>query len=478
MAKPKTKPEALEQEQAKQTHSIPSMRADPLELPTEPAAQAPAAEQAPAPEPAAEQVPAPEPAADGIPETQEDSPVADAPAAPAPVPLSVRIKEALGTVDRMDRTLLCKQLKVPILDFDEVVGKLIESKEIKEDGKSLYLPLSPEERLEYQALLAASKRDSQIEAIRRIVEERKYREDYPNLNAFLETEYGMNERKYERRKVKKKIDAMMLDKGIKFPRATNQSMTDTLNTVDHDADLFVAVVSEYIKGKQTGKRLKEIAAKHKAEFERLAALRKTVPDVRTLEIADLDKLKGKTRQYIDKQGWEEIGNVGVKAYLQDKQFVPQDTALLKVARGSDLTALVTWLLESSKVWEDRKAWDQRKAELEKERKALEREGIRKGFDKTAPKPDEPKPDEPKPDDKPEPDADEDKPDEDKPDRIGSLQIGDDATARAESEVFRSVSAVDRLRKLLVCGRWDAGAKDALARGVAVLVLPELGGCRE
>jgi hypothetical protein len=57
--------------------------------------------------------------------------------------------------------------------------------------------------------------------------------------------------------------------------------------------------------------------------------------------------------------------------------------------------------------------------------------------------------------------------------LGTLRIGPDAVAKAESEVFPSVSAVDRERKLLVCGRWDRRAKEAAARGIAVLVLPEL-----
>ena len=62
--------------------------------------------------------------------------------------------------------------------------------------------------------------------------------------------------------------------------------------------------------------------------------------------------------------------------------------------------------------------------------------------------------------------------------LGTLQIGPGVVAKAEADAFRSVSAVDRQRKLLVCGRWDRRAKEAVARGIAVLVLPELQeGCR-
>ncbi len=62
--------------------------------------------------------------------------------------------------------------------------------------------------------------------------------------------------------------------------------------------------------------------------------------------------------------------------------------------------------------------------------------------------------------------------------LGTLQIGPGVVANAEADAFRSVSAVDRQRKLLVCGRWDSRAKKAVARGIAVLVLPELQeGCR-
>ena len=62
--------------------------------------------------------------------------------------------------------------------------------------------------------------------------------------------------------------------------------------------------------------------------------------------------------------------------------------------------------------------------------------------------------------------------------LGTLQIGPGVVAKAKADAFRSVSAVDRERKLLVCGRWDRRAKEAVARGIAVLVLPELQeGCR-
>jgi len=57
--------------------------------------------------------------------------------------------------------------------------------------------------------------------------------------------------------------------------------------------------------------------------------------------------------------------------------------------------------------------------------------------------------------------------------LGTLRIGPSGVvAKAEADAFKSVSAVDRSRKLLVCRTWDARARAALARGVAVLLLPE------
>ena len=61
--------------------------------------------------------------------------------------------------------------------------------------------------------------------------------------------------------------------------------------------------------------------------------------------------------------------------------------------------------------------------------------------------------------------------------LGVLEIGPGAVAKAEADAFCSVSAVDRIRKLMVCGRWDRHAKEAASRGIAVLVLPELQGGR-
>jgi hypothetical protein len=57
--------------------------------------------------------------------------------------------------------------------------------------------------------------------------------------------------------------------------------------------------------------------------------------------------------------------------------------------------------------------------------------------------------------------------------LGTLVIGAGGlVAKAQSDAFRSVSPVDRERKLLVCRRWDATARSALARGIAIMLLPE------
>jgi hypothetical protein len=63
--------------------------------------------------------------------------------------------------------------------------------------------------------------------------------------------------------------------------------------------------------------------------------------------------------------------------------------------------------------------------------------------------------------------------------LGTFEIGPGGVvATAHADAFQSVSAVDRKRKLLVCRGWDGRTRDALARGIAVLVLPELQeGCR-
>ena len=57
--------------------------------------------------------------------------------------------------------------------------------------------------------------------------------------------------------------------------------------------------------------------------------------------------------------------------------------------------------------------------------------------------------------------------------LGTLSISG-GEARAVSDRFGGVSTIDRCRKLLVCGSWDSAARDAAARGIAVLVLPEIG----
>jgi hypothetical protein len=58
--------------------------------------------------------------------------------------------------------------------------------------------------------------------------------------------------------------------------------------------------------------------------------------------------------------------------------------------------------------------------------------------------------------------------------LGTLQIGPSGIiGQVEANACKSVSTVDRNRKLLVCRTWDARARSALARGIAVLLLPEI-----
>jgi hypothetical protein len=71
------------------------------------------------------------------------------------------------------------------------------------------------------------------------------------------------------------------------------------------------------------------------------------------------------------------------------------------------------------------------------------------------------------------DEDDQEEDEDEPAVAnGDIQIAD-GKATVTAEVLGQVSSVDGSRPLLVARNWDARARDALARGVAVLLMPEL-----
>lgn len=338
-------------------------------------------------------------------------------------PLAQRIKDALTLVDRVDKQKLCEQLGSPIAEFKAAVTELAEAKIVKDDAisKTLYLLLTEEERKEYTEDVATAKRDDRFQALARIHDHRSYREDYPSWDEFLHHELCLDNPHdwWESEKRQFRIQQEMDAQGLKLKVPLNKNMAQHLNRVRKDAALFVSCVREFQalpQDRQIAKRLGEIVERHLDRKNKLASLRQFVPDATEEELAILAPIYAADHRWrrwypqVQQQLQERVQTSGrsirdcMLELAAEIKSLPNDKALLSVARGPDLVPVVNDLMRLLGPW-DRE--QKKKDEIE----AWERQGKRLGIYPPAtptPTPTEEAPDQDKPDEEATEDEEDDK----------------------------------------------------------------------
>jgi hypothetical protein len=295
--------------------------------------------------------------------------------------LGRRIREALAQVDRAGRLELCEQLGSSIAEYNAVVTELVEANVVKEDAihKTLFLPLTEAERKEYREDLVTVKRDDLYLALTRIHDHRTYREDHRSWDEFLHQQLGIQNPHdwWERKKRRVRIKELMDEQGIRNI-SLNDKMSGHLNKVHDEPELFVSCLAEFQRlpeNSRTAKRLGEIVKRQRDAKTMLASLRQSVPDATPEELGTLAPVRAADQRrrnwypQVQQQLLERVKSSGqppqecLLKLAEEIRSLPDETALLGVARGPALVPLVDEVMRLYEKWvhdqeekEEREDW--------------------------------------------------------------------------------------------------------------------------
>jgi hypothetical protein len=373
-------------------HSVPLVRQNASVPPLGPEANGAVGQ--PSPQPPTTSTPEPVPATEANP-AGAASPAPESPSSIESIldksPLTQRITEALARADRVDKQRLCEQLGSPISEFNAAVVELVEAKRAKDDAinKTLYLLLTEEEKKEYQEDKATVRRDDRFKALTRIHDHRTYREDYPSWDEFLHHELCLENPHdwWETEKRTARIQQQMYAQGLKLKVPLNKNMARHLNRARHDPALFASCIKEFQalpQDRQIARRLGEIVERHLDRQNKLASLRQFVPDATEEELAILAPIYAADHRWkkwypqVQQQLQERVQTSGrsirgcMLELAGEIKSLPNDRAMLAVARGAALVPLVNDLMRMLGQWE-------REQKKKEEIEAWERQGKRLGI---------------------------------------------------------------------------------------------------
>jgi hypothetical protein len=302
--------------------------------------------------------------------------------------LEERILEALGQVDRLTREDLARKLGIAVTEeFRATVDQLYshpEGRKVMEDleDKTLYIPLTEEEKRQHAEKLKVAKRDDRFAALQWILEHRTYRGDYPNWDAFLVAELGKESGWWDSEVRQHRLQRLLDEQDLKL--TLSKKVADQLNKLRDDPEAMVEAVAEFQKkpvGRQIVSEMKKIVEDIVNAKRDLAEFRKVIPDGTHAEFAALTDLGKVERRW---KGWHEDAAQTFAAAVKDgadprealvrmakdRKALPPVKSLFAVARGPALEPLVQQLVRMAVDWErdrQRKAdiemWKQKGAEL-------------------------------------------------------------------------------------------------------------------